>query len=54
MIVIAAQAFEHLEGITFKEISGAFFGITTFLIFIEGKDYKHFTPLKSFLRNNFV
>ena len=49
MIVMAAQAFEHLEGITYKEIGGTFFGILVFLIVCEGKSYKNIKPLETIL-----
>lgn len=49
MIVMAAQAFEHLEGISFKEIGGTFFGILGFLIYIEGQGYENIKPLETVL-----
>jgi len=49
LIVMATQAFEHLEGISFKEIGGSFFGILVFLIYAESQNFEHFKPLNAIL-----
>lgn len=42
LVVMAFEAFEHLDGITPKEIGGVFFGIIMFLIWCERENYEHF------------
>lgn len=54
MILMAAEAFEHLEGVTFKEIGGSFFGILIFLFYAEGKNFAHFKPIESVLTSILV
>lgn len=44
LIVMAAQAFEHLEGITAKEIGGTFGGILVFIIYMESQRKDNINP----------
>lgn len=54
MIVMAVQAFEHLEGITIRQMGATFFAILVFLIYIESKDYKNVNPLSTILMTVFA
>lgn len=38
MLIMAAQAFERIEGISFKEIGGAFFLLVAYAIYIDKQD----------------
>ena len=49
MLIIAVEAFEHLEGITMREIAASFFGILVFLFYIESRKYSFFTAINSVL-----
>ncbi len=42
LILMAYRAFENLDGITAKEIGGAFFGLMVFLFWCERENYTHF------------
>ncbi len=43
-IVMAAQAFDHLEGVTFKEIGGVFAAALGFVIFLESERFDYIEP----------
>ncbi|MGN1134008.1 MAG: YfhO family protein [Oscillospiraceae bacterium] len=42
LIMMAYEAFQHLDGITNKEIGGSFFGLIAYLIWCERENYSHF------------
>ncbi len=42
LLVMAFEAFEHLDGITVKEIGGTFFGLLVYLFWCEREGYEHF------------
>ena len=42
LLIMAAEAFENLGGISAKEIGGAVFGILIFLFWCERENYSHF------------
>lgn len=47
LIIMAAQAFEHMEGITKREIAGTFVAFLAFIIYIESQDFDHIGPFKA-------
>ena len=49
MLVMAADAFEKLDGVSHKQICGSFFGIIIFLCYIEGRGFKHIPAIKTIL-----
>ncbi len=46
ILVMAQEAFEKLDGITPKEIGGAFFGAAAFLMFCEHEGFEHFQTFR--------
>lgn len=44
LIIMAAQAFEHMEGITKREIGGTFVAFLAFIIYLESKRFDHIKP----------
>ncbi len=45
LIVMAAQAFEHLEGFSVREVGGVLFGVAVFLVYLETQSFKHVSIL---------
>lgn len=54
MLIIAAEAFENLEGITFREIAASYFAIILFLFYVEGKNYAHIPAIGTVLLSVFA
>ncbi|MCD8094756.1 MAG: YfhO family protein [Ruminococcus sp.] len=47
LLIMAYEAFENLDGISFKEIGGVFFGLMVYLIWCERENYEHFEIFRS-------
>lgn len=45
LLVMAAQAFDRIEGITFKEIGGVFFGLSAYVLYIDKKGMENVSVL---------
>lgn len=52
LLVMACEAFENLDGITAKEIGGAFFGILIYLFWCERENYSNFQIFETQTKNN--
>ncbi len=52
LVVMAAEAFENLDGITPKEIGGVFFGLMVFLFWCERENYEHFEIFRTVTEDN--
>ena len=52
LLIMAAHAFENLDGVTVKEIGGAFFGLMVYLFWCERENYSHFQIFDSSVDDN--
>ena len=52
LLLMAYEAFENLDGVTSKEIGGAFFGILVYLLWCERENYAHFQIFDSSIEDN--
>ena len=52
LLIMAYEVFENLDGVTSKEIGGAFFGILVYLIWCERENYSHFQIFDSNTNEN--
>lgn len=44
LIIMAAEAFEHMEGITKREIGGTFVAFLAFIVYLESQNFDHINP----------
>ena len=54
MLIIAAEAFEKLDGVSRKQICGCFFGIIVVICYIEGKKYAHTPAIQTILTSALI
>ncbi len=49
LVVMAAQSFERIEGISIKQLGGVFFGALAFVVYIESERLDHIQPFEAIL-----